>query len=220
MEPCPWGFGGVAERHISCALDPTLLPPYLSLASTQYKAAPAVFLCQQQGCAHCAAEQAQGPRQHPRAHQRSVCRRCLSASGREHHESMCMMFSHTWSMQFYWPWSFLIWSQYNVGLIIPGGGGVQEQVRWDPEQPDLVNDITSHGRGVGTRWSLRFLPFYNSGTKLWFHHHIQKYKKYHLKDITSGPDCNTSQIWINLNRAALIFTSSISTSHFSRSGIL
>jgi len=33
-------------------------------------------------------------------------------------------------------------------------GRVQGQVGWSSEQPDLVEDVPAHGRGVGTRWSL------------------------------------------------------------------
>ena len=40
----------------------------------------------------------------------------------------------------------------------PIPGGVQGQVRWGPGQPDLVGSNHIHGRGVGTRWSLRSLP--------------------------------------------------------------
>ena len=42
---------------------------------------------------------------------------------------------------------------------------VQGQVGWSSEQPGLVGDVPAHGRGVGTRWSLRFLP---TLTILWF----------------------------------------------------
>lgn len=35
--------------------------------------------------------------------------------------------------------------------------GVQGQVGWRSEQPDLVKGVPAYGRGVGTRWSLRFL---------------------------------------------------------------
>ena len=37
-------------------------------------------------------------------------------------------------------------------------GSVQGQVGWSSEQPGLVKDVPAHGRGVGTRWSLRSLP--------------------------------------------------------------
>jgi len=35
---------------------------------------------------------------------------------------------------------------------------VQGQAGWSSEQPGLVEDVPAHGRGVGTRWSLRSLP--------------------------------------------------------------
>jgi len=37
-------------------------------------------------------------------------------------------------------------------------GSVQGQVGWSSEQPGLVEDVPAHGRGIGTRWSLRSLP--------------------------------------------------------------
>jgi len=35
---------------------------------------------------------------------------------------------------------------------------VQGQVGWSSEQPGLVEDVLAHGRGIGTRSSLRSLP--------------------------------------------------------------
>ena len=43
---------------------------------------------------------------------------------------------------------------------------VQGQVGWSSEQPGLVEDVPAHGRGIGTRWSLRSLP---TLTILWFY---------------------------------------------------
>jgi len=40
------------------------------------------------------------------------------------------------------------------------------QVGCSSEQPGLVEDVPAHGRGVGTRWSLRSLP---TLTGLWFY---------------------------------------------------
>ena len=37
-------------------------------------------------------------------------------------------------------------------------GSVRGQVGWSSEQPGLVEDVPAHGRGVGTRQSLRSLP--------------------------------------------------------------
>lgn len=42
---------------------------------------------------------------------------------------------------------------------------VQSQVGWDSEKPALVENVPTHGRGVGTRSSLRFL---STQTMLWF----------------------------------------------------
>ena len=47
-------------------------------------------------------------------------------------------------------------AQRRCGCPLPGG--VQGQVGWSSEQPDLVEDVPAHGRGSGTRWSLRSLP--------------------------------------------------------------
>jgi len=35
---------------------------------------------------------------------------------------------------------------------------VQGQVGWSFEQHGLVEGVPAHGRGVGTRWSLKFIP--------------------------------------------------------------
>jgi len=37
---------------------------------------------------------------------------------------------------------------------------------WSSKQPGLVEDVPTHGRGVGTRWSLRSFP---TLTILWFY---------------------------------------------------
>jgi len=47
-------------------------------------------------------------------------------------------------------------AQSSCGCPFPGS--VQGQVGWDFEQPGLVEGVHAHGRGVGTRWSLRSLP--------------------------------------------------------------
>jgi len=46
-----------------------------------------------------------------------------------------------------------------------GNGG---RVGWSSQHPGLVEDVPAHGRGVGTRWSLRSLP---TLTILWFHYY-------------------------------------------------
>lgn len=38
-------------------------------------------------------------------------------------------------------------------LLLPGG--IQGQARWGSEQPSLLEGIPAHGKGLGTRWSLR-----------------------------------------------------------------
>jgi len=43
-----------------------------------------------------------------------------------------------------------------VAASLPGS--VQGQVGWSSEQPGLVGDVPAHGRGVGTRQSLRSIP--------------------------------------------------------------
>jgi len=40
------------------------------------------------------------------------------------------------------------------------------QVGWGFDQPSLVEGVAAHGRGVGMRWSIRFLP---NQTILWFY---------------------------------------------------
>jgi len=40
-------------------------------------------------------------------------------------------------------------AQRSCGCLLPGS--VQGQVGWSSEQPDLVEDVLAHGRGVGTR---------------------------------------------------------------------
>ena len=40
----------------------------------------------------------------------------------------------------------------------PIPGSVQGQVGWGFEQPGVVEGVPVHGRGVGTRWSVRSLP--------------------------------------------------------------
>jgi len=47
-------------------------------------------------------------------------------------------------------------SQRSCGCPLPGG--VQGQVGWGFGQPGLVEDVPAHGRGVGTRCSIRILP--------------------------------------------------------------
>lgn len=54
-------------------------------------------------------------------------------------------------------------AQRSFGCLIPGG--VQCQVGWDFEYPDLVGGIPAHGRGLGTRWPLKSIP---AQTILWF----------------------------------------------------
>jgi len=50
-------------------------------------------------------------------------------------------------------------------VAAPLPGSVQGQVGWSSEQPGVVESVLAHGRGVGTRWSLRSLP---TQTILWF----------------------------------------------------
>jgi len=54
-------------------------------------------------------------------------------------------------------------SQRSCGCLIPGS--VQRQVEQGFEQPGLVEGVPAHGRGVGTRCSLKIpspKPFYDS----------------------------------------------------------
>jgi len=39
-------------------------------------------------------------------------------------------------------------AQRSCGCLLPGS--VQGQAGWTSEQPDLVEDVPAHGRGVGT----------------------------------------------------------------------
>jgi len=50
-------------------------------------------------------------------------------------------------------------AQRSCGCPLPVS--VQGQVGWSPEQPGLVEDVPAHGRGIGTRLSLRSLPTEN-----------------------------------------------------------
>jgi len=47
-------------------------------------------------------------------------------------------------------------AQRNCGCPLPGS--IQGQVGWSSEKPGVVEDVPAHGKGVGTRWSLRSLP--------------------------------------------------------------
>lgn len=47
-------------------------------------------------------------------------------------------------------------AQRSCGCSKPGS--VQGQVGQNFAQPGLVEGVPAHGRGVGTGWSLRFLP--------------------------------------------------------------
>ena len=47
-------------------------------------------------------------------------------------------------------------AQRSCGCPLPGS--VQGQVGWGLEHPGLVEGVPAHGRGVGTRWSVRSLP--------------------------------------------------------------
>jgi len=44
----------------------------------------------------------------------------------------------------------------HCGCPLPGSA--QGQAGWSSEHPGLAGDVPAHGRGVGTRWSLRSLP--------------------------------------------------------------
>jgi len=46
----------------------------------------------------------------------------------------------------------------NIPCGCPLPGSVQGQVGWGFEQPGLVEGVPAHGRGVGTRLSIRSLP--------------------------------------------------------------
>jgi len=47
-------------------------------------------------------------------------------------------------------------AQRVCGCPLPGS--VQDQVEWGIEQPGLMESVPAHGRGVGTRGSIRSLP--------------------------------------------------------------
>ena len=47
-------------------------------------------------------------------------------------------------------------AQRSCGCPLPGRA--QGQAGWSSEHPGLVGDVPAHGRGVGTRRSLRSLP--------------------------------------------------------------
>ena len=47
-------------------------------------------------------------------------------------------------------------AQRSCGCPIPGGA--QGQAGWGFGQPGPVGGVPAHGRGVGTGWSVRFLP--------------------------------------------------------------
>ena len=50
------------------------------------------------------------------------------------------------------------WNRLPRGCGCPIAGSVQGQVGWGSEQPGLVEGVPAHGRGAGTRGSLRSLP--------------------------------------------------------------
>ena len=61
-------------------------------------------------------------------------------------------------------WFTVNFRQRSCGCPIPGH--VQGQDGWVFEQPGLVEGVPAHGRGVGTRWSIRSVP---TQTILWFY---------------------------------------------------
>jgi len=66
----------------------------------------------------------------------------------------------------------LLWKQspavthLNLGSDLAKLQGLTGLIRNTAEQSDLVEDVPAHGRGAGTRWSLRSLP---TQTTLWFY---------------------------------------------------
>ena len=119
----------------------------------------------------------------------SVCTHCLlSIHWVSPDSSGCLLYSHLSSIYTHWnkpfslPCSRLNSPKLSQPLLIREGstlekvarrscgcplpGNVQGQVGWSSEQPGLVEDVPAHGRGGGTRWSLRSLP---TLTILWFY---------------------------------------------------
>jgi len=43
----------------------------------------------------------------------------------------------------------------------PFSGSIQGQVRWGPEQPDLVGNSPAQGKRVGSRWFLSSNPHHS-----------------------------------------------------------
>ena len=74
--------------------------------------------------------------------------------------------------------SFVV-AQRSCGCPLPGIA--QGQVGWSSEQPGLVEDVPAHGRGIGTRWSLRSRP---TQTILWF------YNIYSFHFLAVSPSCS------------------------------
>ena len=57
-------------------------------------------------------------------------------------------------------------AQRSCGCPLPGS--VQGKVWWDFEQPGLVEGVPAHGRGIGTKWSLKVPSNSNHSMILWF----------------------------------------------------
>ena len=67
---------------------------------------------------------------------------------------------------------------------------VQGQAGWSCEQPGLVEDVPAHGRGIGTRWSLRSLP---TQTILWPYDSGNERKRTLTPDFLRG---STYVLWL------------------------
>ena len=84
------------------------------------------------------------------------------------------MFSSSWNILV-----TLLCALFTISMAVLTSGCLS-QLCWvcekampaDGEQPGLVEDVPAHGRGLGTRWSLRSLP---TQTILWFYSMILCY---------------------------------------------
>jgi len=82
-------------------------------------------------------------------------------------------------------------AQRSCGCPLPGSD--QGQVGWGFKQPGPVEGVPAHGRGVGTRWSIRSLPnhsFYAKGdTNIHPLHKNTKHKGVLFPPLT-GKECS------------------------------
>lgn len=102
--------------------------------------------------------------------------------------------NETWVM-LYWFYKS-VWNYWTHRSDKKKCWGVQGQVEWDSEQPDVVGGIPPHDRGVGTRWYIWFFPIQ---TILWVYSFTEKYScifnKMFSKCASSNIIYSCSMLW-------------------------